>query len=517
MKNKILLPIFLMLLTLNLSYGQNLPLDTLDQYFEKLMQHFDAPGVAVSIVQNGEIQYSKGFGTRTINKDEPVDENTLFAIGSISKSFTPLALAMLVDEGKIGWDDKVIEYLPYFQLYDPYVTNSFTIRDLLTHRSGLKSVSGGTLFYHSDLSREDIIKRLRYLDKVSEFRTKPAYQNTMFLVAAKVVEVVSGVIWDDFIRERIFKPLAMDNTVISQAERNESKNISTPHIKNDKFEVIPIKQEKLDNLAPAGSFYSSATDMARYMNFILNNGVVGNDTLISQNTFNEIIKPQFHFPIFREPIHNEFTSYGFGWWLTPKNGNKIIEHSGGVDGAVANLIMVHNKKYGVITLTNTSAGGWITFSSTFNLIGAFLEDQDYLNLSQRLKDNFSKRDSVRLVARNQVLDSRKKNTKPSLSLEKYVGAFKDDMYGDINISMEDKNLLLEFSHTKMFTGKLSHWHYDTFEIDWIDARVPNGFITFDFDSKGEISGFKIDQPNLLDVDFTELEIKKKDITKPKLH
>ena len=151
---------------INLSYGQSQPLDTLDQYIEKQIAYYKAPGLAIAIVKDGEIKYSKGFGTRTINKNEPVDENTLFAIGSITKSFTPIALAILVDEGKINWDDKVIEYLPYFQLYAPYVTNSFTIRDLLTHRSGLKSVSGGTLWYHSDLSREDIIKRLKYLEPV---------------------------------------------------------------------------------------------------------------------------------------------------------------------------------------------------------------------------------------------------------------------------------------------------------------------------------------------------------------
>ena len=138
MKNKNLFPIFLLLLFTHSSYGQSIPLDTLDQYIVKLMQHFDTPGLAISIIQDGELRYSKGFGTRTINKDEPVDGNTLFAIGSITKSFTPIVLAMLVDEGKLDWDDKVVKYLPYFELYDPYVTNSFTIRDLLTHRSGLK-------------------------------------------------------------------------------------------------------------------------------------------------------------------------------------------------------------------------------------------------------------------------------------------------------------------------------------------------------------------------------------------
>jgi len=515
MKSKIIVQFFSLLLIVNCSFGQNNSLDTLDKYIPKLMQYFGAPGLAISIVQDGEIKYSKGFGTKTINKNDTVDNNTLFAIGSISKSFTAIALAMLVDEGKIDWDDKVIKYIPYFQLYDPYVTSSFTIRDLLTHRSGLKEVSGGTLWYHSDLSREDIIRGLKYLDPVTEFRTKPAYQNTMFLVASKVVESAAEEPWEDFIRKRIFEPLEMGNTVISQAERKESQNISTPHIRNEEFETITIEQEKLDNIAPAGAIYSSANDMAHYMNFLLNNGIKGNDTLISRTVFNEILKPQFHFQSFGEPIHNEFTSYGFGWWLTPKNGNKIVDHSGGVDGMVANLIMVKNRNLGVIVLTNSSAAGWAPFSLTFDIIGSFLEDTDYKNLSIYLKSYFLKTDSIQGEKRKKIQNSRIINTKSSLTMEKYAGTFNDEMYGDISIVYENKNLRIEFSHTPLFTGILTHWHYDTFEIDWEDPRVPNGFITFEFNSDGTISGFKLNQPDLLDVDFAELEIKKKDITKNK--
>ena len=518
MKSKFLYLLILILLISNHSYGQNNQQDSLDHHIKKLMEYFETPGLAISIVQNGNIQYARGFGTRTINKNEPVDDNTLFAIGSITKSFTALALGMLVDEGKINWDDKVIKYLPYFQLYDPYVTNSFTIRDLLIHRSGLKEVSGGTLFYHSDLNREDIIKRLKYLDQETEFRTKPAYQNIMYLVAAKIVEVVSGSLWDDFIREQIFKPLGMSNTVISQSERIKSKNISAPHIKNEKFQVIPIEQEKLDNIAPAGSFYSSANDMAQYMIFILNNGIVGKDTLVSREVFNEILKPQFHFPFRDEPIHNEFTSYGFGWWLTPKNGNKIIEHSGGVDGASAFLIMVKNKNFGVIVLINTSAGWRIMLSLAFDIIGNILNDPDYKKVSDIYKRNPVKDDSLQAELRDNILESRIRNTNPSLSLDQYEGIYNDEMYGDIYISKKDEKLQIEFSHTPLFTGDLSHWHYDTFEIDWEDPRIPNGFITFNFNSKEKVIGFKFDQPNLLDVDFLELEIKmKEDMTIDKEH
>jgi CubicO group peptidase (beta-lactamase class C family) len=358
----------------------------------------------------------------------------------------------------------------------------------------------------------DIIKKLKYLDPASEFRAKTAYQNTMFIVASKIVEEVTDVSWDEFIRDRIFGPLEMNNTVISQAERNESKNISTPHIKDENFKMIPIKQEKLDNMAPAGSFYSSANDMAHYMNFILNNGIVENDTLVSKNAFNEILKPQIHFKLY--PEHNEFTSYGLGWFITPINGDKIVDHSGAVDGMTANLIMVKNKNYGVIVLTNSSssAAGWITVSLTIDIIGSFLQDEDYRNISNGYKDNFLKIDSIQAAKKEVVENTKIKNTKPSLALEKYAGNYNDKMYGDIFIIKENSNLIIKFSHTPLFTGSLSHWHFDTFEINWYDPRVPRGFLTFKFNSKGDIIGFDIDQPSLLDVDFSELKITRKNIT-----
>lgn len=507
--------LFLFILLSTTVLGQNRSIDTLDLEIKKLLSHFETPGIGVAIVEKGKILYSKGFGTRTIGSDEPVDNNTLFAIGSISKSFTAVALAMLVDEGKLNWDDKVIKYVPYFELYDPYVTNTFTIRDLLTHRSGLKQVSGGTLWYHSDRSREEIIKGLKHLKAEKEFRTSPAYQNVMFVVASKVVEAVIKGSWDDFIRKRIFEPIGMKNTVILEAERKLNKNLATAHIKDQNLKIIPIEQEKLDNIAPAGSFYSSANDMANYMNFMLNDGIVGKDTLISKKSFNELLTPQIYFPFFGKPYHNEFTSYGFGWWLTPKDGNVIIEHSGSVDGMGANLMMEKNSKIGVIALSNSSYSR-IDLAVTFKVLGELLKDKDYLKVPQLVMNAYSKSDSIRLAKKEQLQKSKIKRTKPSLALDKYVGLFTDKMYGDIYINKQDKNLKVQFSHTPLFTGILTHWHYDTFEVDWLDPRIPNGFIIFEFDSKGQISGFKVDQPSLSDVDFTELEIKK-NTTKDKQH
>jgi CubicO group peptidase (beta-lactamase class C family) len=458
------------------------------------------------VVHDGKTIYAKGFGIKELGKKETADEHTIFAIGSISKSFTALSIAILIDEGELNWDDKVIDYLPYFQLYDPYVTNAFTIRDLLTHRSGLKEVSGGTLWYHSDLNREEVIRGLKFLGRESNFRYQPAYQNAMFLVASKVVEAVKGMSWDDFVRKRILEPLEMKHTVISQAERLQSRNIAQPHIKDENIKIVVIEQEKMDNLGPAGSIYSCANDMANYMKLVLNEGIFNQDTIVSPNVFRELLKPQIHFKLFAG-IHNDFTSYGMGWWLTPYKEYVVVEHSGGVDGMRANLLMERNRKFGIVVMTN-AAYARISIPLTYDVMGSFLNEPLYKGLSLSIRSNYHRGDSIRVAQKTALEKSRIENTKPSLQLAAYSGTYNDRMYGDIFIAEKNGKLTISFSHTKLFTGTLTHWHYNTFKIDWLDPRVPDGFVIFEFDSKENLTGFKLDQPKLLDVDFTELKITK---------
>jgi CubicO group peptidase (beta-lactamase class C family) len=487
------------------SYSQQIKLDTLEFQIHQLIKEFDIPGLSIGIVRNDSIIFSKGYGNLEIRKDRTVDENTIFGIGSISKSFTALTLGILVDEGKINWDDKVKKYLPYFELYAPYVTDNFTIRDLLTHRSGLKDVSGGTLWYHSDYSREQIIKRLKYLEPISGFREKPAYQNVMYVVASEIVKTVSGMSWDNFVKTRVFNKLKMDNTVSLSAERESNSNLAQPHIWNEDYEKVTIKQENGDNLAPGGFIYSSSNDMSNYIRLLLNNGVIDNDTIVSPKIINEIFKPQIIYPIGGAPFYNEFTSYGFGWWLTPKNGHKIIEHSGGIDGMSANLVMVKDMNLGFVILTN-EAEEPATFLLTAKILEKVLKDKSY--------DIYSRVLNYRNQNLNEKKDepvkiSKTPKTKPSLEIQKYAGKYSDKMYGDILINYTERGgLEISFSHSPIFTGKLEHWHFDTFKIDWNDIRVPDGFLTFNFNSKREILGFSIDQENLLDVDFGELNILK---------
>ncbi|MEH6535909.1 MAG: serine hydrolase [Psychroserpens sp.] len=493
------------LLLFSNSFSQQIQLDSLDLKINQVIKDFEIPGLSIGIVRNDSIIFSKGYGNLEIHNERKVDENTIFGIGSISKSFTALTLGILVDEGKIDWDDKVKEHLPYFELYAPYVTDNFTIRDLLTHRSGLKDVSGGTLWYHSDYSREEIIKRLKYLEPASTFREKPAYQNVMYVVASEIVKKVTGISWDEFLKARVFDQLKMKNSTSLSTEREANMNLAQPHIWNENYKKAAIIQEKGDNLAPGGFIYSSAIEMSNYMRLMLNNGVFENDTIVSPTIIKEIFKPQIIYAnggIFK----NEFSSYGFGWWLTPVNGHKVIEHSGGIDGMSAQLVMIKDLDLGFVILTNASKE-----PATFILRALLLEKL----LEENLPDNFYSR--VKQWRENRIKEKKEysksllkiPNTKPSLAISEYIGKYTDKMYGDILINKSNEGELeISFSHTKVFRGKLKHWHFDTFKIDWYDIRVPDGFLTFNFNSKREILGFSIDQENLLDVDFGELNILK---------
>lgn len=495
------------LLLFSSSFSQQIQLDSLDLQIHQVVKDFEIPGLSIGIVRNDSIIFSKGYGNLEIHKERKVDENTIFGIGSISKSFTALTLGILVDEGKINWDDKVKKYLPYFELYAPYVTDNFTIRDLLTHRSGLKDVSGGTLWYHSDYSREEIIKRLKYLEPVSSYREKPAYQNVMYVVASEIVKTVAGKSWDEFISSRVFHKLKMDSTTSLSTEREATMNLAQPHIWNEGYKKVAIIQEIGDNLAPAGFIYSSANEMSNYMRLMLNNGVFENDTIVSSAIINEIFKPQIIYPI-ESPFNNEFSSYGFGWWLTPVNGHKVIEHSGGIDGMSAQLVMVKDLNLGFVILTNDSQEP-AAYILRALLLEKLLDGKDNLpdNFYSKVKEWRENRIKVKKESSKNLLKT--ENTKPSLPISKYSGRYSDKMYGDILITKsKEGELEISFSHSKVFRGKLKHWHFDTFKIDWYDIRVPDGFLTFNFNSKRDIVGFSIDQENLLDVDFGELNILK---------
>lgn len=499
---KLLLTLLLLVLAISGTKAQSFMPATLDPVIRQMMTDFDVPGLSLGIIRNDSVLFCKGYGTRETGKQLPVDENTLFGVGSISKSFTALTLAILVDEGKLDWDDKVVKHLPWFKMYDPWVTANITVRDLLTHRSGLRDVSGGTLWYHSDYSREEVVRRLQYLKPVSGFRDKIAYQNVMYIVASEIVREITGISWDQFLKTRVLDRIDMPSSTTISTRRDSSPNLSKPHIYNLLNKKTAIRQEEGDNAAPAGFLFSSAREMTNYMKLLLNKGVWGKDTIVRWQALGELFNPQVIFPW--GPYHNKFTGYGFGWWLTSRNEVTIIDHSGGIDGTRAFLAMVPEMKFGVVVFCNTSER--VTMSLASKILSMALKDPSI--------DCTAKAKSLRLATMaeaklqsDKLKKSKIKSTRLSLPLNSYTGTYRDEAYGDILVrKFSNSELAIIFTHSKIFMGRMKQWHWDTFQVTWNDFRIPDGFVTFQFNAKHEITGFTIDEPNLLDVDFRELNI-----------
>ncbi len=504
MKKRFLILILVNIIFCQIGKTQTINKDSLDIFTKKLMLDFDIPGLAIGIVKSDTVYYANAYGIIDSNNQKEIDINTNFGIGSITKSFTALSLAILVNKEKISWDDKVIEYLPDFKLYNENVTRNFTIKDLLTHRSGLGSVSGGILWYHSDYTREEIIEKVAYLKPISDFRYNPAYQNIMYMIAGEIVAKVSGTSWDNFIQKEILEKLNMNRTTSLSKIRDSLPNTALPYIYNRDFQKIPITQEKGDNIAPAGFIYSNVSDMMNYMQFLLNEGVYNSNTIIKQEVLKELFTPQIIFPTL--PTHNKFTSYGLGWWLTPERNYTIIEHSGGIDGMTSNLIMIPELDFGVIVLTNTDEMAAIVL--TDYVVSKFINNKNYdiYDKALRYRDYLLNNKKIN----NDTIQNNYKKAIPSFDLEKYTGSYYDPAYGNIYVSLEaDKQLKINFSHSNIFTANLYCWENNKFLIKWDDIRIPYGFAIFTTDINNKIIGIDLQQPNLLDVNFGELEIIRK--------
>ena len=478
----------------------------LDAYVEKAMQAWQVPGLALAIVKDDSVLYLKGYGVRALGKPEPVTPHTLFAIGSTTKAFTAALMAMLVDSGKVRWDDPVTKHLPWFQLYDPYVSREMTIRDLLTHRSGL--ARGDLLWYASPLSRDSVVEAVRNLKPSWSFRTHFGYQNIMFLTAGQLEAAVAGENWDRLVRHRILEPLGMTSTVTSVHDLPLRGDVATPHEKVD-GKVIPIAWRDIDNIGPAGSIDSNVTDMARWVRFQLDDGVLPaggrsggpaaakaapGRRLISHAAMREMHSPQMMIPITEEGAKldpwSHFSAYGFGWFLLDYRGNEVIHHGGNIDGFSAEVDLVPEQKLGIVILTNMN-GTALRDALPFEIYDRFLGVKDgrdwsvaYLAERQRLQ---ARADSLKA----KVEAAHVKGTKPSLPLEKYVGVYTDSLYGPLTITLEQGHLVA--TRNAAFVADLEHWDYDNFRAVWRDHTLGKQFFTFEIDPMGQASALKVEE------------------------
>lgn len=473
--------------------AQQAPLAGLDDYVNKAMKDWGVPGLAIAVIKDDRIVLARGYGVRELGKSEPVDERTVFAIGSSSKAFTAAAIAMLVDEKKLKWDDPATQYLPGFQLYDPYVTRELTVRDLLAHRVGLDR--GDQLWYATTFDREDILRRIRHLKPSSSMRSRFGYQNIMFLAAGQIVQSVSGKEWDDFVRERIFVPLGMNDTGTSIRTLSGSRDVATPHAKFD-GQVVPVAYRNIDNIAPAGSINSNVVDMAQWVRLQLGDGTYAGRPVISAVAVKEMATPQtiirLEGPMARLYPEAHFLSYGLGWFLSDYRGRKLVEHGGAIDGMRALVAMIPEEKLGVVILTNLS-GTILSVPLSYRIFDAYL-GAPARDWSAEILKTVNALDEQARAAAAKLESERITGTKPSLALDKYAGDYHSDLYDDATVGLDNGKLTLRRGPN--FAGILEHWHYDVFRVTWSDRQMGKQFVSFRLDQKGQVAEMNIE--NLAD-------------------
>jgi CubicO group peptidase (beta-lactamase class C family) len=480
-------------------------LDGLDEFINQTMKDWKVPGLALAVVQDGKVTLLKGYGYRDLEKQLPVTPNTLFAIGSITKSFTVTTLGMEMDEGKVDWDKPVRDFLPAFKLYEPALTEQLTIRDMITHRSGLPRHD--LVWYSSDFSREDIIHRLQYLEPSKPLRTTFQYNNIMFMTAGYIAGQLNGTSWEDAVTQRIFKPLGMTGTNFSELDTQNSADFGQPYRKGSDLKAelkhIPFDAQCPNRCAmgPAGEINSNAADMSKYLLFHMNQGKVDGKQLLSENNSVQMQTPQMAIP--GKPAYKEEgeSSYGMSFFISTYRGHKQVSHGGNIDGFSANLAFLPADKIGVVVLTNLDGNpvpAIVTNSVYDRLLGL-----DQVPWNQRLLASEAGGKKSEQEAKDKGYSSRKLGTHPSHDLKDYAGDYSNPGYGTATIALNGDKFTLFFNK---ISKPLEHYHYDQFQVpaDPLDP-FQKMKVLFNTDMDGEISSLSMPlQPDVKDIVFTRL-------------
>jgi CubicO group peptidase (beta-lactamase class C family) len=474
--------------------GQSGPPADLDGYVDRGLKTFEVPGLSVAIVKDGRVVLAKGYGLKKLGNPARVDEQTLFGIGSNTKAFTTAALATLVDAGKISWDDPVYERLPGFQMYDPYVSHEMTIRDLLTHRSGMGLGEGDLLFWpHTTFTRAEIIYRLRFMKPASSFRSHYAYDNLMYIAAGQIIPAVTQSTWEDYVKQTILHPLGMTATNFSNSSWRADDNYAWPHSKIPGV-LQAIDFVPLDNAAPAGAINSSAAEMAKWMLLQLNRGKFPDreGRLFSEKRSGEMWTAQTILPDVRPPaplagLKANFADYALGWALRDYHGRKLIGHTGGVAGFVSRVYLIPEESLGIVVLTNAEQGGAFE-SISLHIIDHYLHlpTTDWIAAFRQAEDE-QENGAMEEMQRQERM--RAADSKPSLALQRYAGKYEDAWYGSSTVRLQGEGLIMRLDHTPKALADLQHWQYDTFKAHWRDRTIEDAFVTFTLKPDGGVDHF----------------------------
>ncbi len=491
--------------------------DEIDVLVETAMKKFNVAGVAVGIVKDGKIIHTKGYGIKSIKTNKKVNEHTQFAIASNSKAFTTAALAILVEEGKITWLDKVVDHIPEFKMYNAYVTENFNIQDLLTHRSGLGLGIGDLMFFPdgSDFTIDDLLSSFQHFKPESAFRTKFDYDNLLYLVAGELIARKSGMSWEQFIKTRIMIPLNMDNSYPSLADMKDKSNLASPHnTVNGKLIVLPDYEEMING--SAGGILSNVDDISNWMLVHLNKGKYGENlekSLFSEASQHEMWKIHTTLDVNRNPRYNShFSGYGLGWGLTDLKGNLSVSHTGGLPGMLSRTVLIPDLNLGVVILTNTADGGAGVFGAVSrSIVDSYLGLDDY-KWTDKYYDYFQKQqsagDSITTSVWKTVKAANSKHVKP----QDYVGIYKDNWFGTIEVFFKNNQLWFKSHRSPKLNGKMSFYKANTFAIKWeYQDMNADAFAMFSLDEEGKAQGIKMKgiSPNIdFSFDFEDLDLKR---------
>ena len=461
----------------------------LPAFIERGMSSWGIPGMAVAVVKDGEMVYARGFGVRKLGRDEAVDEHTVFGIASLTKAMTATALAMLVDEGKLNWDDRVRDHLPWFELSDPWVSNQVTIADLLSHQVGIGRMTGNRLRFMPSRDPKTIMGFLKHQPFEADFRSGYVYNNIMYMVAGLVIDSASGMPWDTFLTERIFQPLDMNSAGTSITQITEYDNVAYPHQEIDgQVAVIPMRN--FDNVGPAASVMASVSDMAKWMILNLDTpGVYMGQEIVSMEQMKAIFQPRQRISL-EDPFTGQITSYGYGWGLRYYEGYRIAQHSGATDGMTSLLVLVPEKDLGIIITSNL----FCNFRPAVRnyILDALLETGIGKDWHDHYFHQYEKDKKEALERRAKIESKRVQGTTPTLPLKAYTGKYYHPVYDNAEISLDDNgHLVMQLWDDDEMIADLEHWHYDTFRAHWRNRSMREKFITFDLDQFGEVKQLNV--------------------------
>lgn len=479
----------LVLLCMAATLAAQSPLDGFDAYVARAVKDWGVPGLAIAVVKDDSVVFAKGYGVRTVGTQERVDTHTLFANASTTKAFTALAIELLADSGKVRLDAPVTSYLPWFQLSDPYVTRELTVRDLLTHRSGLPEAD--FLWYGTTNTLPEILRRLRYVKPETSLRSHFTYENDTYAAAGLIVQQVSGMPWEQFYRQRIFDPLGLHETYTNTPAAAAQADIATPHyLIDDTVRAIP--RLAIDNIGPAGAMYSSVSDMAKWVRFLLDSGRVNGRRLLGAPAFNELFRPQMlvgddgFYPT-AQLTHPHFTAYGLGWFLEDYRGEYVVFHTGSIDGFVALVGLIPDRHLGVVIFANidhTEVRHALMYTVFDRYLGGATHDW-----STEMRALYRGLEAKQRAAEQVALAARVRGTSPSLPLARYAGTYTDSLYGTATVRLEEGALTVEM--TPLLTATLEPWNYDTFRAHFRLRYMDTQLMTFRLAPNGTVAALDL--------------------------